>query len=128
MTSEAEVPEIIECELRLHASPPATAPLTEASFADWSTTVAGFPVTFRALAITARGAWNGPLSPGVDIATPVLLEDPHWTVFLPASKGLPVVTGRVGRPLTVGECFTLEPGQHGVWHEGIVFDGAIVLR
>ena len=128
MGGEAERPEIIECELRLHVSPPPATPLTEARFADWSGTVAGLPVTFRALAITAQGAWNGPLSPGVDIATPVSLADPYWTVFLPASKGVPVVSGRVGRPLAVGECFTLEPGATGIWHEGVVFEGAIVLR
>lgn len=78
--------------------------------------------------MTGRGAWNGPLSPGVEIAPPVMLNDPWWTVFLPDATGLPIVVGQVGRPLAIGDPFTLPPGETGVWTEGVVFDGAVVIE
>jgi len=64
----------------------------------------------------------------VEIASPVALDDPWWTVFLPASRGVPIVVGQVGRPLAIGEAFTLPPGEPGVWTEGAVFDGTIVIE
>jgi hypothetical protein len=124
----ADRPEIIECEIRLHSGRPTTKTTDELSWADWSETVVGHSVTFQALANRGRGAWNGPLSPGVQVAAPVALEDPYWTVFLPASTGVPLMVGQVGRPLAVGEAFNLTPGEPGVWTEGVVFDGAIVIE
>jgi len=121
-------PQIIECEIRLHSGRPADKGSNELSWADWSETVVGQPVTFRAIAILAEGAWNGPLSPGVEISPPRALDDPYWTVFLPDSRGAPVLTGRVGHPLAIGEAFTLPPGEGGVWTPGVVFDGAIVIE
>ncbi len=126
MAETADRPEIIECEIRLHAGSPSST--TEVVFDDWIRTVVGDPVTFRAVAITGRGLWNGPLPPGVEIAAPTALPDPYWTVFLPASTGVPVMTGRVGHPMAVGETFALVPEAPGTWVEGIVFDGAIVTE
>jgi hypothetical protein len=126
-TDAEDRPEIIECEIRLHSSRPANT-AAEPSWADWSTTVVGHAVTFQAIANMGRKAWNGPLSPGVQVAAPVALDDPYWTVFLPASKGAPVVVGQVGRPLAIGEAFTLPAGQPDVWTEGVAFDGAIVIE
>ena|GEM_PF-3921573 len=88
----------------------------------------GEPVTFRAIAVTARGAWNGPIPPGVEIAAPVALGDPYWTVFLPASRGRPIQVGRVGRPLGIGEQFILASGEPDTWTDGVTFDGAIVIE
>jgi hypothetical protein len=128
MTSGEGDPEIIECEIRLHSTQPASNTTGDASWAEWSETVVGDPVTFRAIAMIAKGAWNGPLAPGVEICAPVALDDPYWTVFLPAGNGVPIVVGRVGRPLAIGEAFTLPPGEPGAWTEGVVFDGAIVVE
>jgi len=128
MENPEDDPEIIECEIRLHSGPPAGKGTAEASWVDWSETAVGEPVTFQAIAITSRGAWNGPLPPGVQICPPRALNDPYWTVFLPVSSGVPILTGKVGRPLAIGEEFTLPPGEPGVWKEGIAFDGAIVIE
>jgi hypothetical protein len=121
-------PEIIECAIRLHSARPVKEGAGELSWSDWSGTVVGEPVTFQAIAITGKGTWNGPLAPGVEISPPVPLDDPWWSVFLPDGRGVPVVVGRVGHPLAVGEAFTLPPGEAGVWAEGVVFDGAIVIE
>jgi len=64
--------------------------------------------------------------PILEIAPPVALDDPYWTVFLPDGCGVPILTGQVGRPLGIGEAFTLPPGTHGVWTQGVVFDGTII--
>jgi hypothetical protein len=127
VTESESQPQIIECEIRLHSSRPADQGSAEPTFADWSATVVGDAVTFQAIANPARGTWNGPLSPGVEVAPPAALDDPYWTVFLPASKGVPIMVGHVGHPLAVGEAFTLAPGQPGVWTADVVFDGAIVI-
>ena len=119
-------PEIIECEIRLHSGPPANGQTGPRPWAEWSQTVVGNPVTFRARAIAAKGAWNGPLSPGVEIAAPEALNDPYWTVFLPEGKGVPIVVGQIGHPLAIGETFTLPPDEPNVWQQGAVFDGTIV--
>jgi hypothetical protein len=121
-------PEIIECEIRLHSGRPASKTTAEPSWADWSETVVGRAVRFQAVANMGKGAWSGPLSPGVQIAPPVALDDPYWTVFLPASTGVPLMVGQVGRPLAIGEAFNLPPGEPDVWTEGVVFDGAIVIE
>lgn len=128
MADAGDEPEIIECEIRLHSGRPAGPATGEPSNADWSETVVGEAVTFQAIAITSKGAWNGPLPPGVEIAPPVALDDPYWTVCLPASRGAPVIVGRVGRPLAIGEAFNLPPGRPGVWTEGVPFEGAIVIE
>jgi len=129
---EEDSPEIIECEIRLHRARPAGHGDGdgdgELSWADWSETVVGGPVTFEAIAITDKGAWNGPLSPGVEVSSPEALDDPWWTVFLPAARGVPVMVGQVGHSLGVGESFLLPAGEPGVWVEGVVFDGAIVIE
>lgn len=125
---EEDEPEIIECELRLHHARPEEGQGGELLWADWSETVVGEPVTFRAIAITGKGAWNGPLPPGAAISPPKALEDPWWTVFLPNGRGVPVRVGQVGRPLAIGDEFNLPPGQDGVWEEGVVFVGAIVIE
>jgi hypothetical protein len=119
-------PEIIECAIRLHSSRPPNKADGEPSWTEWSQTVVGAAVTFQAIAIPSTGAWNGPLSPGVEIAPPVALDDPYWTVFLPDGRGVPILTGQVGRPLGIGEAFALPPGTHGVWTQGVVFDGTII--
>jgi hypothetical protein len=119
-------PEIIECEIRLHSARPDKP--GDLSFSDWAQTVVGNPITFRAIAITGKGSWNGPLSPGVEIAAPTALDDPYWTIFLPSSTGVAIMVGRVGRPLAIGEAFILPPGVPGHWIEGVVFDGAIVTE
>ena len=121
-------PEIIECQIRLHSGPPPPAAGERSTWAEWSQTCVGDPVNFQAIAITGRGAWNGPLSPGVEISPPVLLNDPWWTVFLPDSQGVPVLSGQVGRPLAIGDPFSLPPGQSDVWTQGVSFDGAIVVE
>ncbi len=38
------------------------------------------------------------------------------------------MVGQVGRRLAIGETFKLPPGEPGVWTEGVVFDGAIVIQ
>ncbi len=126
MTAGGEGPEIIECEIRLHSSRPAGAAGDEASWSEWSQTAASDPVTFQARAMTGQGVWGGPLPPGVEVAAPVPLEDPSWTVFLPRGTGRPIVTGEVGRPLAIGETFKLAAAEPGAWTEGVVFEGAIV--
>ncbi|MGP8058557.1 MAG: hypothetical protein ACLP9C_02825 [Acidimicrobiales bacterium] len=126
MADTGDRPEIIECEIRLHTGRPAQGS-GEPSWSDWAQTVVGEPVTFRAVAVTAKGAWNGPIPPGVEIAAPVALADPYWTVFLPAASGPPVQTGQVGRPLAIGEAFTLGPGEPDRWIDGVTFEGAIVI-
>jgi hypothetical protein len=119
-------PEIIECQIRLHSGPPAKTGDGEPSWTDWSETVVGTAVTFKAVAMTTKGSWNGPLSPGVEISPPVPVSDPYWTVFLPAGRGVPVMVGQVGHALGVGEAFRLPAGELGVWTEGVVFEGTIV--
>ena len=125
MGSDEDV-EIIECEIRLHSARPTSTTAGEPSWADWSETAVGHAVTFQAIANTAKGAWNGPLPPGVQIAPSEALDDPYWTVFLPASRGVPIMVGQVGRPLAIGESFTLPPGEPGGWTDGAVFDGPVV--
>jgi hypothetical protein len=125
MADSAGRPEIIECEIRLHSARPDGA---SDKFTDWAQTAVGDPITFQAIAITGNGWWNGPLSPGVEIAASAALDDPYWTVFLPASTGIPIMVGQVGRPLGIGETFTLPPGEQGHWTEGVVFDGAVVTE
>ncbi len=117
---------IIECDLRLHSSRPADGTTGELTWADWSETVVGKAVTFQALAITAKGLWNGPLAPGAEVPAPIALDDPYWTVFLPSGRGVPILVGQVGHPLAIGECFQLPPGQPGVWTANVTFEGAIV--
>jgi len=124
--SEGE-PEIIECEIRLHSSRPAEKSTGELTWADWSETVVGHEVTFQAIANPAAGTWNGPLPPGVEVAPPEALDDPYWTVFLPAGRGVPIMVGQVGHPLAIGEAFNLPSGQPGNWTANVVFDGAIVI-
>ncbi len=121
-------PQIIECELRLHSDRPVDPPGGAAAWGEWSATTVGEPVIFRAVAVTSEGAWNGPLAPGVEIAAPVALDDPWWTIFLPDSKGRPVFADRVGRRLAIGENFSLPAGQPGIWTNGVVFDGAVVIE
>ena len=127
MTTTDDSPDIIKCQIRLHSSQPLGEKSDGPTFADWSQTVVGEPITFEAIAITGKGLWNGPLSPGVEIDAPVALGDPYWTVFLPSSRGVPVMSGRVGRSLAKGETFNLPPGVEGVWTPNVVFDGAIVV-
>ena len=128
MADEERRPEIIECELRLHAARPAPpGPGGAASWAEWSATAVGDPVTFKAVASPTTGAWNGPLAPGAAVPAPVDLAEPVYSVFLPAARGLPLLVGEVGRPLAIGECFDLPPGTPGEWTEGVPFDGAIVI-
>ena len=127
-TVGADDPEIIECQIRLHSSRPDASATGGLSWADWSTTCVGEPVTFQAIAITGKGAWNGPLPPGVEISPPVALDDPWWTVFLPDGTGAPILSGQVGRALTIGDSFSLPPGETGVWTEGLIFDGAVVVE
>jgi hypothetical protein len=117
---------IIECDLRLHSGRPAERATGELTWADWSETVVSEAVTFQALAVPAKGLWNGPLPPGAEVAAPMALADPYWTVFLPSGKGAPIRTGQVGHPLAIGECFQLPPGQPGVWTADVTFEGAIV--
>jgi len=62
----------------------------------------------------------------VEVAAPEALVDPHWSVFLPAARGVPIMVGQVGRRLAIGEAFTLPPAEPGNWTANIVFDGAIV--
>jgi hypothetical protein len=112
--------------MRLHSARPGNKAASELLWADWATTVAGGPVRFQARAITEKGSWNGPISPGVAISPPIALDDPWWTVFLPGGRGVPIVADRVGHRLGVGESFTLAPGDD--WTEGVVFDGAIVTE
>jgi hypothetical protein len=64
----------------------------------------------------------------VEISPPVALNDPWWTVFLPDGRGVPVVFGHVGRPLSIGDPFTLPPGESGVWTQGVTFDGAVIVE
>ncbi len=125
--SAQDEPEIIECELRLHFARPEIQEGTEPVWADWSETVVGEPVTFRAVAITGKGAWNGPLQPGAAIASPKALLDPWWTIFLPNGRGVPIKAGQVGYPLAIGDEFNLPPGHEGVWEDGVEFTGAIVV-
>jgi hypothetical protein len=127
MVDTGDRPEIIKCQIRLHTGRPAGETPDELTFADWSQTSVGDPVTFEAIAITGKGLWNGALPPGVEIAAPVALDDPYWTVFLPSARSVPIVSGRVGRPLAIGEAFNLIPGVEGTWTEDVVFDGAIVI-
>ncbi len=124
----AETPEIIECRLRLHASHPTIGASREPTWTEWSTTVVGDPVTFCARVLTSEGSWNGPLPPGAEVAAPCALEDAWWTVFLPDGTGAAVLSGRVGRPLAIGDTFTLPAAVDGHWTDGVVFDGAILLR
>ena len=126
MTKAEGEPEVIECDLRLHSSRPAEKAGGELTWADWSQTVVGHAVTFQALANPGAGTWNGPLPPGAEIASPQALDDPHWTIFLPRSRGVPLIVGKVGHPLAIGEAFHLPPGQPGMWTANVVFDGAIV--
>jgi hypothetical protein len=126
MTDNEDGAAIIECELRLHSGRPADKATGDLKWAEWSETVVGHAVTFQAIANTAAGTWNGPLSPGVEIAAPAALEDPHWTVFLPAARGVPIIDGQVGHSLATGEAFTLAPAEPGTWTANVVFDGAIV--
>jgi hypothetical protein len=126
MTEDQDGAAIIECELRLHSSRPAIKATGEPTYADWSETVVGQAVTFQAIANTAKGLWGGPLSPGAEVAAPVALDDPYWTVFLPSSRGIPVLVGEVGHPLGIGETFRLPPGEPGTWTAHVVFDGAII--
>jgi hypothetical protein len=126
--NDEDRPEIIECEIRLHSGQPANKAAAQLSWADWSESIVGHAVTFQAIANIGKGAWNGPLSPGVQIAAAVALDDPYWKVFLPSRRGVPIMVGQVGRPLAIGETFNLPPGQPGVWTEGVVFDGAIVIE
>jgi hypothetical protein len=126
MTDDDDRSSIIECELRLHSGRPADRATGELTWADWSETVVGHAVTFQAIVNTAMGTWNGPLPPGVEIAPPQALDDPHWTVFLPASRGVPIMVGQVGRALATGEAFTLAPAEPGNWTANVVFDGAII--
>jgi hypothetical protein len=126
MTDNEDGSVIIECQLRLHSARPADKATGELTLADWSETVVGHAVNFQAVVNTAEGKWNGPLSPGVEVAPPHALEDPHWTVFLPAAKGVPILVGQVGHPLATGEAFTLAPAEPGNWTSNVVFDGAIV--
>lgn len=128
MGDDLDQPEIIECRIQLHSDRPVGTASDEPSIADWSKTAVSEGVTFRAIAIVSKGAWNGPLSPGIEVAAPEPLEDPYWTVSLPAGKGLPIMVGQVGRRLAIGETFKLPPGEPGVWTEGVVFDGAIVIQ
>jgi hypothetical protein len=121
-------PEIIECDLRLHSAQPANKAPGELVCEDWLATAVGNPVRFEAIAVVGRGAWGGPLPPGAEISPPVPLDDPWWSVFLPSSKGVPVVMGPVGRPLAIGDAFNLAPAEEGVWTTGVVFDGAIVIE
>lgn len=117
-------PEIIECELRLHSGPPGTGvdPST-GDAAAWSETEVGRPVSFEARADPPAGAWNGPLPPGVDISAPATIDDPWWTVRLPGSTGVPLLCGRVGRPLGIGDTFQLAPNDDRTWTTGIPFEG-----
>jgi hypothetical protein len=126
MTEDEEGAGILECELRLHSARPADKGAGEPTWADWSETAVGHAVTFEARANTAKGLWSGPLSPGAEIAAPIALDDPHWTVFLPSGRGVPIEVGQVGHPLAIGETFRLPPGQPGVWTANVVFEGAIV--
>jgi hypothetical protein len=118
--------EIIECELRLHSGRPTERATGELTWADWSETVVGEAITFRARADTAKGLWSGPLAPGIEVAAPVALDDPYWTVFLPSGRGVPILVGQVGHPLAIGESFHLPPGRPGVWTTDVTFEGAIV--
>jgi hypothetical protein len=126
--ADEDDPEIIECELRLHSARPTTEAPGDPTWADWAGTVVGEPVTFRAVAVTGDGAWNGPLPPGAEVSPPVALDDPWWTVFLPDGRGVPVLAGRVGHALAIGDSFTLPPGEEGSWTHGVVFSGAIVIE
>lgn len=128
MEGDEDRPEIIECEIRLHSGPPGAPDDAPWDFAAWSATAVTAPVTFAALAVVSRGAWNGPLAPGAPIAAPVALQAPWWTVFLPAAHGVPIAAGPVGHALGIGETFTLAPGEPDRWAEGTVFDGAVVIR
>ena len=121
-------PEIIRCQIRLHSGRPTGEKPDEWTFADWSHTVVGDAVTFEAIAVTAKGLWNGPLHPGVEIMSFVALDDPYWTVFLPDARGVPIMSDRVGRPLAIGEPFNLAAGVEGQWTANVVFDGAIVTE
>lgn len=123
-----ETPEIIECQLRLHTAHPAGEPSAPATWAEWSTTAVGEPVTFQARVLTAEGAWNGPLPPGVEVSPPVAVDDPWWTVFLPEGRGVPILSGQVGHPLAIGDAFSLPPAVDGLWTDGVVFEGAIVTE
>lgn len=125
MGDTGDRPEIIECEIRLHTGPPTG---RQGQWSDWQQTAVGEPVTFRAIAITSEGAWNGPLPPGAVVAAPVAMGDPYWSVFLPAPRGLPVLFGPVGRVLGIGESFTLLPREASEWTKGVVFEGAIVIE
>lgn len=124
---DEDAPQIIECELRLHSTRPAGTS-GEPTWADWSATAVGEAVTFQARALMDQGAWNGPLPPGVDASPPVALDDPWWTVFLPDGRGVPVLSGRVGHPLAIGDVFSLPPAEDGVWTKGVVFEGAVVIE
>lgn len=123
-----ETPEIIECHLRLHLAHPTGDPSGDPTWAEWSATVVGDPVTFQARVLTKEGAWNGPLPPGADVSSPQALDDPWWTVFLPDGRGAAVLAGQVGRPLAIGEIFSLPAAVDGRWTNGVVFEGAILLR
>lgn len=127
MADERFHPEIIECEIRLHDSRPPQKESGEPWWADWARTTVGEPVIFKAIAIVGKGKWNGPLPPGVEIPASRALDDPYWTVFLPSPTGVPIMSGRVGHPLAVGEVFALAPGVPGTWIRDVVFDGAIVI-
>ena len=126
MTEDQDGGEIIECDLRLHSGRRSDKELEELTWADWSGTVVGHAVTFQALANPTKGLWSGPLPPGVEIAAPMELDDPYWTVFLPSGEGVPVQVGQVGHPLAIGEAFRLPPGEPGVWAAHVVFEGSII--
>lgn len=126
--ADDDTPEIIECELRLHSARPTGEGSQEPTWADWAATAVGDPVTFQARALIGKGAWNGPLPPGVENSPPVALDDPWWTVFLPGGRGVPILAGQVGHPLAIGEAFSLPPAEDGVWTDGVVFEGAIVTE
>lgn len=128
MSGEHDGSQIIECELRLHVARPKEQSPGPLTFADWAKTAVGDAVTFQAVASPERGAWNGPLPPGAQVSAAMALENPYWSVFLPASKGVPILFGRVGRALQIGEQFTLQPGTPESWRHDVTFDGAIVIR
>jgi len=123
----ARHPEIIECEIRLHSAPPESGgDPSDSDAAAWAETMVGRPVSFEARADPASGAWNGPLSPGVDISAPTSLDDPWWTVRLPGSSGVPLLCGQVGHPLGIGDTFQLSAAEDGTWTTGIPFEGHAV--
>jgi hypothetical protein len=121
-------PQIVEVHLRLHTHRPEASANDQADWDEWSSTSVGDPIVFRAVADPIAGSWNGPLPPGAEIAAPVALDDPWWTVFLPDPTGPPVLADRVGGPLAIGERHVLPAGEPGDWRDGVRFEGAIVIE